>query len=414
MDGELVEALFRREFGRVVSTLTRIFGPRHLALAEDVAQEALIKALQQWPHRGVPANPSAWLTQVAKNLALDSLRREASLASKRDEIARALSPAATEPEAVDDQLAMMFLCCHPEIPRDGGIALTLKTVCGFGTGEIARAFLIQETTAAQRIVRAKKLIRERDLTFELPDHALPRDRLDSVLETLYLMFNEGYASGGDQLLRRDLCEEAIRLARLTANSASHSGAPECDALLALFLLQSAREPARVDERGDLFLLRDQDRTRWDQSRIAEGVWRLGRSASGERLTRYHLEAGIAAEHAAAPDFASTNWASIAEQYEQLHELNPSPVVALNRAVALAQARGAAVGLRELEKIERHPALGRYHLLPAAMGVLCREMGDTTAAERYFKRALECECSGPERRHLEKQLGELSRTTAEWP
>lgn len=405
MDGELVEALFRREFGRVVSTLTRIFGPRHLALAEDVAQEALIKALQQWPHRGVPANPAAWLTQVAKNLALDSLRREASLAAKADEIARALSPAATEPEVLDDQLAMMFLCCHPEIPRDGGIALTLKTVCGFGTGEIARAFLIQETAAAQRIVRAKKLIRERDLKFELPDHELPRDRLEPVIETLYLMFNEGYASGGDQLLRRDLCEEAIRLARLMAGHTA-VGAPECDALLALFLLQSAREPARVNERGDLFLLSDQDRSRWDQARIAEGIACLGKSACGDRLTRYHLEAGIAAEHAAAADFASTDWASIAEQYERLLELNPSPVVALNRAVALAQSQGAAVGLHELEKIEHHPALQRYHLLPAALGTLWRKLGDMAAAERYFQRALACDCSAPERRHLEKQLGEL--------
>jgi RNA polymerase sigma-70 factor (ECF subfamily) len=406
-----VEALFRREFGRVVSTLTRIFGPRHLALAEDVAQEALIKALEQWPHRGVPANPAAWLIQVAKNLALDSLRREASLAAKADEIARALSPAATAPEVVDDQLAMMFLCCHPEIPHDGGIALTLKTVCGFGTGEIARAYLIQETAAAQRIVRAKRLIRERDLKFELPDHGLPPERLDAVLESLYLMFNEGYSSGGDQLLRRDLCEEATRLARLTADHEA-TRAPECDALLALFLLQSAREPARVDERGDLFVLRDQDRSRWDQGRVAEGILRLGRSASGDRLTRYHLEASIAAEHAAAPDFYSTNWARIAEEYRQLYVLIPSPVVALNRAVALAQAQGAAAGLRELEKIERHPALARYHLLPAAMGTLWREMGDAGRAARYFEQALACECSAPERRHLEKQLAELKAFAAD--
>jgi RNA polymerase sigma-70 factor (ECF subfamily) len=406
MAGEIVEALFRREFARIVSTLTRIFGPRHLALAEDVAQEALIKALQQWPHGGVPANPAAWLTLVARNLALDSLRREASLAAKADEIARALSPAATAPEVMDDQLAMMFLCCHPEIPRDGGIALTLKTVCGFGTGEIARAFLIQETTAAQRIVRAKKLIRDRDLTFELPDHELPPQRLDSVLETLYLMFNEGYSSGGDQLLRRDLCEEAIRLARLIANHAA-TRAPECDALLALFLLQSARDPARVDERGDLFLLPHQDRSRWDQARIAEGILRLGRSASGDRITRYHLEAGIAAEHAAAPDFAATNWPSIAEQYERLHALYPSPVVALNRAIALAHAQGAAAGLRELEKIEHHPALQNYHLLPVAIGSLWREQGDAAKAAKYFEQALACDCSAPARRYLERQLAELA-------
>jgi RNA polymerase sigma-70 factor (ECF subfamily) len=374
-----------------------------------VAQEALIKALQQWPHHGVPANPAAWLTQVAKNLALDSLRREASLASKEADIARSLSFSTTAPEVIDDQLAMMFLCCHPEIPHDGGIALTLKTVCGFGAGEIARAFLIQETTAAQRIVRAKRLIREGDLKFELPDHGLPPERLDSVLESLYLMFNEGYASGGDELLRRDLCEEAIRLARLTAEHEA-TKAPECDALLALFLLQSARDPARVDERGDLFVLRDQDRSRWDHRRIAEGILLLGRSARGDRLTRYHLEAGIAAEHAAAPDFASTNWARIAEGYEQLHALNPSPVVALNRAVALAQALGPAAGLHELEKIEFHPALQRYHLLPSAMGALWREMGDPVKAARYFELALQCECSAPERRHLMRQLAELKRSS----
>jgi RNA polymerase sigma-70 factor (ECF subfamily) len=251
-------------------------------------------------------------------------------------------------------------------------------------------------------VRAKKLIRERDINFELPDHELPAERLAPVLEALYLMFNEGYASGGDRLLRRDLCEEAIRLARLIADHSS-THAPECDALGALFLLQSAREPARVDERGDIFLLRDQDRSLWDHARIAEGIFRLGRSASGDRLTRYHLEAGIAAEHAAAPDFESTNWAQIAADYDELLELNPSPVIALNRAVALAQAQGAAVGLSELEKIEYHPALARYHLLPAAMGALWRELGDAEVAARYFQRALACECSAPERRHLEKQL-----------
>jgi RNA polymerase sigma-70 factor, ECF subfamily len=402
MAGELLEDLFRRESGRVVSTLTRIFGPRHLALAEDVAQEALVRAMQLWPHRGIPANPSAWLIQTAKNLALDSLRREASLASKADDIARALSPAAMTPEVLDDQLAMMFLCCHPEIPREARVALTLKTVCGFGTGEIARAFLIQQSAAAQRIVRAKRLIRERDLAFEALEE-LPAERTESVLETLYLLFNEGYTSGGDRLVRRDLCEEAIRLARLIADHPA-VGAPECDALLALFLLQAAREPARVDERGDLLLLSDQDRSQWNRAPIAEGMLRLERSAAGDRVTRYHLEAEIAAHHAAATEFQATRWGAIAEAYERLYALNPTPVVALNRAVALARAHGPVAGLRELEKIERHPALERYHLLPAAMGVLWREAGDEAKATAYFAKALAMECSGPQRRYLEKQLG----------
>ncbi len=409
MAGELVEDLFRREFGRVVSTLTRIFGPRHLALAEDVAQEALVKAIQLWPHRGVPANPSAWLIQTAKNLALDWLRRDASLAAKADEIARCLSPAAMTPEVLDDQLAMMFLCCHPEIPREARVALTLKTVCGFGTGEIARAFLIQETAAAQRIVRAKRLIRERELAFEALDHELPAERTESVLESLYLMFNEGYASSGDHVLRGDLCGEAIRLARLIADHPAVR-APECDALLALFLLQAARETARVDERGDLLLLSDQDRSQWNRAQIVEGMLRLERSASGDRLTRYHLEAEIAAYHAAAAEFDQTRWGAVAQAYEHLYAVNPTPVVALNRAVALARAHGPEAGLRELEKIEQHPALERYHLLPAAMGVLWREAGDDAKAATYFARALSMECSAPQRRYLEKQLDGVQRLT----
>jgi RNA polymerase sigma-70 factor (ECF subfamily) len=411
MAGEIVEDLFRRESGRVVSTLTRIFGPRHLALAEDVAQEALVKALQLWPHRGVPANPSAWLIQTAKNLALDSLRRESSLAAKADQIALALSPAAMLPEVIDDQLAMMFLCCHPEIPHEARVALTLKTVCGFGTGEIAHAFLIQESAAAQRIVRAKRLIRERDLAFEPLDRELPAERTASVLEALYLMFNEGYASGGDQLLRRDLCSEAIRLARLIAEHPAVQ-TPECDALLALFLLQAARESARVDERGDLLLLCDQDRSQWNRAHIAAGFLHLERSAAGDRLTRYHLEAEIAAEHAAAANFDATRWDAIARIYDELHALNPTPVVALNRAVALARAHGPAAGLRELQKIEGHPALERYHLLPAAMAVLWREAGNEAQAAAYFEKALALDCSAPQRRFLEKQLGRPAQAETE--
>ena len=283
----------------MVSTLTRILGPRHLALAEDVVQDALVKALQQWPHEGEPKNPSAWLIQVAKNRALDLLRREATLAAKADEIGRTFSPAQLKPdEDMDDQLAMMFLCCHPALPRESRVALTLKTVAGFGTAEIARAFLIRESTAAQRIVRAKRLIRDQEFAAE-PGPVEP------VLETLYLMFNEGYSSGGEQLIRHDLCEESIRLARLMADHPA-TAAPECDALLALFLLQSARSIARVDAGGDLLLLCDQDRSLWDRGRISEGLRRLERSARGDRMTPCYIEAGIAAAHAVAPDYRSTD------------------------------------------------------------------------------------------------------------
>ncbi len=394
---DLVDHLFRRQSGMMVSTLTRILGPRHLSLAEDVVQEALVTALQQWPHSGVPSNPSAWLIQVARNRALDVLRRQATFDAKTPEIARFLSQPPSPAEEVDDQLAMMFLCCHPRIPREARVALTLKTVGGFGTGEIARAFLIQETAAAQRIVRAKRLIRDLDLSFAL--EGLPRERLDSVLEALYLMFNEGYSGDGD------FAGEAVRLARLLAAHPA-TRAPHVHALLALFLLQSARGPSRVDAEGSLLLLESQDRSLWDPARISEGIRHLDCAAEGDVLTEWHLEAGIAAAHATAPDFASTDWAYIAEQYDQLYALNPSPVIALNRAVAISRCEGPEAGLHAAEAIEHHPALQRYHLLPATLGRLWQELGDTQKAAAYLQKALACECPAPQRRFLKHQLAQL--------
>jgi RNA polymerase sigma-70 factor (ECF subfamily) len=392
----LVDHLFRSRAGQMVAWLTRLFGPAHIDLAEEVVQDALVKALQQWPHQGVPANPSAWLIQVAKNRALDLLRREATLAAKAEDIARFFSPARIDPEdEMDDQLAMMFLCSHPLLSRESRVALTLKTVAGFGAAEIARAFLIRESTAAQRIVRAKRLIRDQEFAAELRP-------LEPVLDTLYLMFNEGYASGGEQLIRCDLCEESIRLARLMADHHS-TAAPECDALLALFLLQSARFLSRVDAEGDLLLLCDQDRALWDRDRISEGLHRLDRSARGDRMTAFHLEAGIAAAHAVAPDYASTDWGQIVHLYGMLYDLNPSPVIALNRAVAVGRWKGAEEGLRRLQEIENHAALEHYHLLPATQGRLWMELGDYGRAAAFFEKALDCECSAPERRFLEQQL-----------
>jgi RNA polymerase sigma factor (sigma-70 family) len=391
---ELVEHLFRHQAGRMVSTLTRIFGPRNLQLAEDVVQEALIRALELWPHRGIPANPAAWLIEVARNRALDALRREASLASKADEVARLWPSGGADPDAMDDQLGMIFLCAHPEVPREARAALTLKTVCGFSTAEIARAFLIQESAAAQRIVRAKRLVR--DLSFALPEDGELASRREGVLEVLYLMFNEGYTRNVG-----DLCEEAIRLCVLVADHAA-TRAPAADALLALFYLQAARAPARLDAQGDLFLLADQDRALWDRARISEGLRRLDRSAAGNRVSEYHLEAAIAAAHATAPDFGSTDWRFIVEQYDGLYALNPSPVIALNRAVAVSRAEGAAPGLRELRKIAGHPALAHYYLLHATEARLRDELGETSEAMRCYARALECECSAAERRFLQRQ------------
>jgi RNA polymerase sigma-70 factor, ECF subfamily len=390
----------------MVAALVRIFGPRHLQLAEDVVQDALLRALEQWPHRGVPANPTAWLIEVAKNRALDALRRESSLAEKTDELVRVFSGGgAALGDEMDDQLAMMFLACHPQIPRDSRVTLTLKIVCGFGAGEIARAFLLQEAAAAQRIVRAKRLVRDRDLSFELPSGAALAERRESVLETVYLMFNEGYSRG-----LTDLIEESIRLARLVADHPA-AGAPEADALLALTLLQSARVASRVDASGDLFLLDEQDRTQWDRSRIAEGLLRLDRSARGTVMSTYHVQAGIAAAHATAPDFASTDWAYIADLYDQLYELNPSPVVALNRAVAISFWKGAEEGLRAIATIEGHTALARYYLLPATLARLWLDAGDPARAAFYYSRALACDCSATERRFLEKQLARLTPAPA---
>uniref|UniRef100_Q025A7 RNA polymerase sigma factor n=1 Tax=Solibacter usitatus (strain Ellin6076) TaxID=234267 RepID=Q025A7_SOLUE len=394
---ELVEHLFRHQAGRMVSTLTRILGPRNLQLAEDVVQEALIRALELWPHRGIPANPAAWLIEVARNRALDVLRREASLAAKADELTRVFSAAIAGAEGMDDQLAMIFLCAHPAIPHEARVALTLKTVCGFSTSEIARAFLIQEPAAAQRIVRAKRLVR--DLNFALPEDGELAARRESVLEVLYLMFNEGYTRNAV-----DLCEEAIRLGILVADHpATH--APEVDALLALFLLLSARTPARIDHRGDLFLLADQDRRLWNGERISDGMRRLDRSAAGYRVSTYHLEAAIAAAHATASDFASTDWCFIVDQYDQLFALNPSPVIALNRAVAISRAEGAAAGLRALAVIEHHPALASYYLLHATRARLHEELGNHPSAALSYGRALECGCSPAERRFLERQATE---------
>ena len=406
----LVDHLFRHSAGQMVATLTRIFGPEHLSLAEEVVQEALIAALQQWGIGGVPENPRGWLFRVARNRALDQLRRDATLREKQRQIMEWRTDTLVCPDdrqecrsSTDDQLQMMLMCCHPAIPRESRIALTLKTVGGFSVDEVARAFLAKKETIAQRIVRAKRLIRDEHIPIEMPSRAELPQRLDSLLEVLYLLFNEGYsAHAGEDLVRTDLCTEAIRLGKQLAEH-PFTSMPETHALLALMLLQGARIPARVDAAGELATLAEQDRSLWDSSMIAEGLRELGRSASGDRLTAYHAEAAIASCHAIAPSFEETDWDDIVAHYDQLLELKPSPVVALNRAVAIAMAESPAAGIAAIDEIASHPALRDYLPLATTLGELWLRNGDRQRAAEHFARALEMPATMTEKRFLLRKL-----------
>jgi RNA polymerase sigma-70 factor, ECF subfamily len=412
----LVDHLFRRQAGQMVATLTRTLGSRHLSLAEDAVQEALLTAMQQWPFRGVPDHPEAWLFQVARNRALDRLRHGKIVLDKepaiRREIATVAAPAAAPPlkdelpALDDDQLGLLFLTCHPSLPPDARVALALKLVGGFSVGEIARAFLAPETTIAQRLVRAKRSLRDDNVRFGMPE---PEDlalRLDSVIDALYLMFNEGYAAtSGNQLIRDDVAFEAIRLARMLATHPA-TACPRALALQALMLLHAARFPARIDDDGTLFLLRDQDRSKWDRALIAEGLLALDRSASGDSISPQHLEAGIAACHAAASSWDDTDWPQIIELYGDLLALTGSPVVAVNRAIAISRVEGALSGLAALEAIDNRAALDRYPLLPAIQAELWREAGDLERAAACYQAALGLARSSPERRWLTSRLSLL--------
>jgi RNA polymerase sigma-70 factor, ECF subfamily len=412
----LVDHLFRERSGQMVAWLTRMFGPAHLDLAEEVVQDALIKALQQWPFTGVPRNPGGWLFQVARHRALDVLRRDAAFRGRADEISAEIDRSAarlTVDEAPvddllrDDELRMIVLCCHPALPRDAQVALSLKTVGGFSVPEIARAFLVPDATIAQRLVRAKRQLRATGVRFELPSGAELASRLEIVLEVIYLLFNEGYAArGGDTLVRDDLCGEALRLARLVAGGRA-TGSPAAQALVALIAFQAARLPARVDPAGEVVLLDEQDRSLWDPRLIALGFAHLERSAKGPVMSAYHVQAAIAAAHARAARAEETPWDVILALYDDLIRLHPSPLVALNRLVAVWKVRGAPVAAADLAVIEGEPALAGYYLLPALRGRLLAECGDPAGAGRAFEAAMRLPCSEPERRLLERQVAGLS-------
>jgi RNA polymerase sigma-70 factor, ECF subfamily len=401
--GALVEHLFRHSAGHMVSRLARWLGAARLDLAEEAVQDALLRALATWPFRGVPAEPRGWLFQVARNRAVDLLRREASLRGKLDGFDGWLGESPPAPALGDDELAMIFMCCHPSLPPAARVALTLKTVGGFSVEEIAAAFLAEGDAIAQRLVRAKRQIREQAIAIEIPAEDELGGRLDSVLDVLYLLFNEGYsAHGGPNLTRAELCGEAIRLAEILAGNPA-TDRPVVHALLALMLLQASRLPARVDEAGDVLLLAEQDRGVWDQELIGRGLRHLDRAASGRTITAYHVEAAIAAAHAVAVDDAATDWGYVVRLYDDLLAIKASPVVELNRAIALAMAEGPAAGIAAIERIEQDPALAHYYLLPAALGRLWLEAGNPERAARYFEEALTRPCSAPERRFLERQL-----------
>jgi RNA polymerase sigma factor (sigma-70 family) len=406
----LIEHLFRRQAGRMVAHLTGVLGPAHIDLAEESVQDAMLRALGTWQYQGVPENPAAWLFRVAHNSAIDALRRKRLLGDKTDaivaELSRVSTAAQSSPEMDeqirDDELRMIFMCCHPEISREASVALSLKTIGGFSVPEIARAFFAPEATTAQRIVRAKRQIRERRLTLELPRSGDLAARVDSVLEVLYLMFNEGYAAhAGEQLIRHELCVEALRLARLLANSAVSQ--PRAHALVALMAFQAARFHERVDKSGDLILLERQDRSRWDRGLIALGFHHFDQATAGEDVSEYHVQAAIAATHARARDAESTDWQLILSLYDDLAAMNPSPVILLNRVVAVSKVHGAEAALRDLTALEGEPMLQRYYLFLAVRGQLLNELGRVTEAVECFRMALACSCSEPERRFLRSRL-----------
>ncbi len=396
--------------------MTRLFGPQHFDLVEDSVQEALLKAMRNWSYRGVPENPRAWIMTVARNRVLDELRRNRSLWDKRGAVVEYdLNHNGNglgrldliESDLRDDQLRMIFMCCHPAISREAQVALTLKTVGGFGVSEIARAFLSSETTVAQRLVRAKRSIRECGIPCETPDRSQISGRLDSVLEVLYLLFSEGYsAHQGEDLIRHDLCAEAIRLCSLAARHPL-CDLPKAHALLALLLLQASRLPARLDPLGDIILLENQDRALWDRKMIRLGMQELDLSSRGDELSKYHLEAGIASLHAMAPSYEETDWEEILSIYNSLLAMTFSPVIALNRAIALAMVEGWRAGIRELEALDKAQAISGYHHYYAALAEMHRRAGDESEASQFYQQAIELAQTEAEKRFLmRRRNGEM--------
>lgn len=414
---QLIGHLFRHEAGKMAAVLTRLLGFQSFDLAEDIVQDTLLKAMSTWKYKGIPENPSAWLYKVAKRKAIDTIRQKSLHAFHHAEISLALKSEWTlsptinsfflENEIEDSQLRMIFACCHPAIPYESQLALTLKTLCGLSIGEIANSFLTNDETITRRLYRAREKIREENISLEAPVPVEMPGRLDAVLQSLYLLFNEGYnSSHPDQLIRHDLCAEAMRLCLLLINN-SLTNAPRAEALLALMCFQASREEARLDSDGSIRLLKDQDRSLWNQSLIEKGKYHLEHAAEGNEYSEYHVEAAIAGCHAAAPSFEATDWNSILDLYTILSHLKPGPIVELNKAIAIGYGQSSRQGLSALAEIHE---LDHHYLYHAAAGDFFADLRDIANARLSYQKALDLTSSNTEKKLLLLKIASLDSST----
>jgi RNA polymerase sigma-70 factor (ECF subfamily) len=409
----LADHLFRHEYGKLVSTLTGIFGPEHLQLAEDVVQDSLVEAISHWSYEGVPGNPAAWLFRVAKNKAINIVNREKYKKEYMSEVAAAgqqewseptLKHVFSEQQILDDQLRMIFTCCHPSISVDSQIALALKTLCGFSIPEIARAFLTTEDTLNKRLVRARQNIREARIPFEVPRGAELRGRVGAVLQTIYLLFNEGYsASQGNEIIRHELCEEAIRLVEIMERHPAIEEKSELYALLALMQLNASRFNARQDKEGDLLTLAEQDRSLWNKELIAKGISNLKMSLHGSHVSAYQVLATISAHHSTAADTDTTDWNSILLLYNNLVQLDSSPLVLLNRAIAISKVNGVGAALAELDGLKDNLVLKDYHLYYSTKAELSIQLAQYSDALDNLQKAANLATLNAEKKLIRRRI-----------